>query len=983
MDATAAAAAPGRVDDAPTDPLREQLVQAVGREYEIVRLLGRGGMGAVYLARDRALERLVAIKVLPPGVVGERDLIERFRREARTVANLQHGGIVPLYASGEQRGLFWFVMGYVRGESLASRLEREGALPADTVRTLLAQVADALDHAHKQGVVHRDIKPDNILLDDTTGRALLTDFGIARADNMLVATSLTQVGSVMGTPHYMSPEQAAAEPVIDGRSDLYSLGVVGYEMLSGRLPFEGKSFRELLIQHVSAKPVPLGEVASGVPEDLAAAVMRCLDKNPDARFADGSSLRAAVGGQAIDDESLAYELSDLRCSAGNLLVLFAISWIFTAIALINGGMLFFLPWWFHLSGPSVFIVQYGAHIREARQRGFSWANIRHVVTQPPRWWFLWWPLRWRRSADVWTRLPSTLKTARLLVVWCMVLLLVELPLLALLQRVVSNNPADRAPGLHALYAIRPVAQLGPLAALVGLIAFLLLLIISYVFVYVLAFRACRPFGLRRMDVQRATMKPTDAAFWRDPRIRPLLVGAMPSGSKRPTTPQEFVTQILATSRATGPTTATRELDVPAAARRLLEAILAAEKEQGTLDKVAPREQLDRLEADLVLMESEGAEPEALALLTAQRESLLRSRERIGRLGERRADAMARLETLWTDTQRLSSMTAGDGASALAAQVKECVAQVATDYPERTRAGTLRSSAAAVLLCLCAVGSLSAQTTARATAQAMYERGQADSALAVLAASGDDSAERWMLEGRVQLARVGAASPFARISMTRAARMAFEQAVAREPAHVPALEQLVWIYRLSPWFIGGSDQKSAGALAALARHAPYRAELLRGYMERFDGKSNAAAARFEALAKNSPDSAGAWFAIADLAMKGERFDEALAAYRRYAQLQPGDLAAQYHLGMPGALHGVGLAEGEAALRRYLAGHPRGDQPRLDVAWWRLGQLHEKQGRIADARKAFEEALRISPGDRDFKASLAELVRAHESVIQAGR
>ena len=239
-----------RNDEGTGDPLRDALIVAVGDDYEIVRLIGRGGMGAVYLARDRALERLVAIKVLPPGTATDSGVLERFRREAKTVASLQHVGIVPLYSFGERRGLCWFVMGYVRGESLASRLERERMLDVDTARTLLAQIAEALDYAHRQGVVHRDIKPDNILLDDTSGRAMLTDFGIARADTLSTGTGLTQVGAVMGTPHYMSPEQATAEPGIDGRSDLYSTGVVGYQMLSGRLPFEGGSFRELLMQHI-------------------------------------------------------------------------------------------------------------------------------------------------------------------------------------------------------------------------------------------------------------------------------------------------------------------------------------------------------------------------------------------------------------------------------------------------------------------------------------------------------------------------------------------------------------------------------------------------------------------------------------------------------------------------------------------------------------------------------------------------------------
>jgi len=193
-----------RAPDSPADPLRDALEKTIGFQYRIERLLGRGGMGAVYLAHELALDRDVAIKVLPPERAGSRDVRERFRREARTAARLSHPNIVPLYTFGEVAGLVYFVMGYVAGESLAARLRARGPADADQARILLAAICDALDYAHRQGIVHRDIKPDNILIDAASGTPLLTDFGIARAQTG--ETQLTSVGQLMGTPQARPPQ---------------------------------------------------------------------------------------------------------------------------------------------------------------------------------------------------------------------------------------------------------------------------------------------------------------------------------------------------------------------------------------------------------------------------------------------------------------------------------------------------------------------------------------------------------------------------------------------------------------------------------------------------------------------------------------------------------------------------------------------------------------------------------------------------------
>src|ERR1051325_9187595 len=238
-----------------TDLQRTQLERAVGSQYEIVRLLGAGGMGSVYLARERLLERQVAIKVLRRELVNA-DGQERFIREARTAARLTHPHIVPMYSFGQADDTLYYVMGYVDGESLEQRLKRLQKLEPGEARRVLAELASALEYAHGNGVVHRDIKPDNVMLERGTSRAILTDFGIAKIS--AAGTQITRTGMIVGTPLYMSPEQAAGDRDVDGRSDLYSLGVIGYRMLSGRVPFEGDTIQEVFVRQAANNPAPLG-----------------------------------------------------------------------------------------------------------------------------------------------------------------------------------------------------------------------------------------------------------------------------------------------------------------------------------------------------------------------------------------------------------------------------------------------------------------------------------------------------------------------------------------------------------------------------------------------------------------------------------------------------------------------------------------------------------------------------------------------------
>jgi serine/threonine protein kinase len=285
---------PDPLATAADDELLAHVQRALATHYELDCEIGRGGMGIVYRARDRRLKRQVAIKLLPPELAFRSEIKSRFLREAETAAQLSHPNIVPIYTVDEQEQLVFFVMAYVSGDNLAKRLHERGVLTIDETRKILREVADALAYAHDRGVVHRDIKPDNILLDAMTGRPMVTDFGIARAMDSSGDSRLTATGMAIGTPAYMSPEQAAGERDIDGRSDLYSLGILGYQMLTGEPPFAAGSTPAMLVKHISERPVPVEQRRPDVPTDLARSVMMLLEKDPAHRFPTASALVAAL-----------------------------------------------------------------------------------------------------------------------------------------------------------------------------------------------------------------------------------------------------------------------------------------------------------------------------------------------------------------------------------------------------------------------------------------------------------------------------------------------------------------------------------------------------------------------------------------------------------------------------------------------------------------------------------------------------------------
>jgi len=283
----------------PEDELGTHVAQVLSANYELENEVGRGGMGIVYCARDKRLKREIAIKVLPPELSFRADIRQRFLREAETAAQLNHPNIVPIYTVEERDNLVYFVMAYIKGDNLGQRLQQHGPMPPVEVRRILREVAEALAYAHNRNVIHRDIKPDNIIIDDETGRAMVTDFGIARALTDTGDSRLTATGMAIGTPAYMSPEQSAGDKAIDGRSDLYSLGVVGYQMLCGQTPFVASNTPSMLVKHLSERPIPVDERWPDLPPDLSRAVMMCLEKDPNDRFPNAGAFAVALTGGSM------------------------------------------------------------------------------------------------------------------------------------------------------------------------------------------------------------------------------------------------------------------------------------------------------------------------------------------------------------------------------------------------------------------------------------------------------------------------------------------------------------------------------------------------------------------------------------------------------------------------------------------------------------------------------------------------------------
>ena len=319
-----------------SDRLFIDFQSALAGRYSLERELGRGGMGVVYLAREVRLDRPVAIKLLPPSKTADPKLRERFLREARTAAKLSHPNIIPIHAVEEIGEFVFFAMAYVDGETLTERVRQRGPMPPSEAARVLRDVAWALAYAHGQGVIHRDVKPDNILLEQASGRVLVADFGIA---GVVAGAGGLVAGEIVGTPEFMSPEQALGEAV-DARSDLYSLGIVGYFTLSGTLPFEAEKATDVLAKQVTEPAPPVGTASPGVPKRLAQAIDRCLAKDP-AERPEGTAVLAEQLSRALENRRelpvalRAFVKHDARLDGGGVLVY---QWSLLGASILAGGL---------------------------------------------------------------------------------------------------------------------------------------------------------------------------------------------------------------------------------------------------------------------------------------------------------------------------------------------------------------------------------------------------------------------------------------------------------------------------------------------------------------------------------------------------------------------------------------------------------------------------------------------------------------------
>ncbi len=632
----AARAAVAHASDA---ALQSALEAALGEQYEIVRPLGRGGMGAVYLARERTLERFVAIKVLRPDLAELHDGRERFRREARVAAQLSHPGILPLHAFGELGGIWYFVMGYVRGVSLAERLRVEGRLPPEEAHRILSELADALECAHRAGVVHRDIKPANILLDEDSGRAILADFGISKVRGS--ADGLTVTGMIIGSPHFMSPEQAEGSPHVDERSDVYSLGAVGYTMLAGREPFAGVDADVLARWRVTHDPPSLQSVAASLPPELASVMMRCLAREPALRWPDARSLKEALGlagGEA--GRALPETLRDLP-TFGPYALLWAVGWTTFAIRTLHAPLDRALLLLIALLVPVGLML----HLWNVGRPEVGALRLARIAFWPPEWWGMWWPASLRRPNDLWPRLPLAGRLVRVV----LSLFIIGLPALILVREWIGARNGSSPDTLRPAFdAVKSAMLLGAGTVLAAAFAW--------------ALRERLSFSEAVRMLLGAT---TPSPGWSKPAVARLLM-LSPGGLRSPDRDSApDLARAIAALVGLRPSLARAEgIAVIAASRRVAAAVERCDAETASLAEDAGDAELERLTRRARSLEDGAADGERAELLELTRRQLdLVSRMRVRRelLAHRRARLLALLRGLWMQLSQASSGEASPNA----------------------------------------------------------------------------------------------------------------------------------------------------------------------------------------------------------------------------------------------------------------------------------------------------------------------------------
>ena len=601
---------------------------AIGAQYEILKPLGTGGMATVYLARERALDRFVAVKVLRPDLAAASAGRERFRREARVAAQLSHPNIVPLHSFGEAgSGLWYFVMGYARGKTLADRLRLEGRIPWVEAHRILTALADALECAHRHGVIHRDIKPANILLDGESGQPMLADFGIAKVaggDERLTPDFVS-----IGTPQYMAPEQVERLPDIDGRSDLYSFGAVAYRMLSGRELFPGLGPREQMLARLTGDPQPLESVAPMVPPAIAAVVMQCLARDRNARWRDAAELRQALArAGASASEALPETVRDLP-SFGAYALLWAIAW--SGFALLSDrapgerALLLLIA--------SLVPIGLALHIWNVGRHGLGPAELARIAAWPPEWWSMWWPAALRRPSDLWPRLPLAARLVRVV----LSAFFVVIPALILSRQWLSRSGWTPADDWRLFEAAQTAAIVLTALAVVG------------------AFTWAQRRELSIGEAIRLLLGATSASpSWDAPNIARVLAPA--GGAVRPPDRDAPADHLRALEELQVSS------DVAEAARHAVSRVRELDTELLSLARDASPSEIDRLSAQLATFgdPSQGnAERRELRELVANQLELVRKlRARHEDVARERARTMDLLRGLWAQT--LEARGAGSG-----------------------------------------------------------------------------------------------------------------------------------------------------------------------------------------------------------------------------------------------------------------------------------------------------------------------------------